>query len=363
DIAEFVGPYTLKVGKETIKSDLIFLCTGSKSTIPPIKYLEGVGYHTSKTILQIEQLPESLIIVGGGYIAAEYGHFFAAMGSKVTIIGRNPQFLPQEEPEISNLAKKELSKHMQIYTNHEVKEVRKTPEGMRQVVSINRETSEELIEEATEILIAAGRTHLNDILHPEVSGVEVNEKGWIKVNEFLETTQPGIWAFGDATGEYLFKHAANYESRVVYYNALLDRRKAVDYHAIPHAVFTYPEIAGVGMGEKEAVEEYGKDKVAIGFQLYENTAKGEAMAIYDYFVKVIINYETNQILGAHIIGPQASVLIQEIINLMYTHDRSTHPIQEGMHIHPALSEVVERAFYNLMNVDHYHEYLQHLKLE
>jgi dihydrolipoamide dehydrogenase len=116
-VAEFVAPYELKVGDEIITSKMIFLCTGSKPIIPPIKGLEEMGYHTSDSILHLKKPPKSLIIIGGGYIAAEYGHFFSAMGSKVTIIGRNPQFLPQEEPEVSVLAKKELSKHMQIFTD------------------------------------------------------------------------------------------------------------------------------------------------------------------------------------------------------------------------------------------------------
>jgi dihydrolipoamide dehydrogenase len=114
----------------------------------------------------------------------------------------------------------------------------------------------------------------------------------------------------------------------------------------------------VGLGEKEAVEKYGRDRVLIGIQRYQDTAKGEAMAVKDCFVKVIVEPGTMKILGAHIIGPQASVLIQEIINLMYTHEQSAEPIVEGMHIHPALSEVVERAFHSLMPVENYHHVIE-----
>ena len=112
EVAEFIGPYTLKVGEETITAKVIFLCTGSKPTIPPIKGIEEAGYLTSDTILKINELPESIVIVGGGYIAAEYSHFLSSMGAQVTVIGRNPQFLPQEEPEVSGLAKRELGKHV-----------------------------------------------------------------------------------------------------------------------------------------------------------------------------------------------------------------------------------------------------------
>lgn len=355
-VAEFVAPYELKVGDELITSRMIFLCTGSKPIIPPIKNLEEVGYHTSDSILHIKQLPKSLIIIGGGYIAAEYGHFLSAMGSKVTIIGRNPQFLPQEEPEVSDLAKRELSKHMRILTNYEALESNFNG-SLKEIIAKNRDTGDLVKFTAEEVLVAAGRGSNSDILHPEKAGIETDEKGWIKVNEYLESSQPNVWVFGDANGKHLFKHVGNYESMVVYYNAVLKNKVKVDYHAIPSAVFTYPEIARVGLGEKEAINEYGEENIIIGYQKYEDTAKGMAMDVEDYFVKVILDKD-RRILGAHIIGPQASILIQEIITLMYTPERSSHPINRGMHIHPALSEVVERAFGRLMRPRDYHAFLE-----
>jgi len=358
-VAEFVAPYTLKVGDETIKSKMIFLCTGSKPTKPSIKGLENVSYHTSDTVLKMSQLPKSIAIVGGGYIAAEYGHFFSAMGSEVTIIGRNPQFLPKEEPEVSTLAKKELQKHMTVLTNHEVQEAEETSTGEKRLVAVNRESGERVVITADELLIAAGRGPNTDMLHPEKGGVKTDRKGWIIVNEYLETSQPNVWALGDANGKYPFKHVANYEARVVYYNAVLKEAVQVDYHAVPHAVFTHPEIAGVGLGEKEAIEKHGKENVLIGFHRYQDTAKGEAMNVKDYFVKVIVEKNTMKILGAHIIGPYASVLIQEIINLMFTSAQGAEPIINGMHIHPALSEVVERAFGSLMTQEQYHQLIEH----
>lgn len=355
-VAKFVAPYELEVGDEIITSKMIFLCTGSKPIIPPIVGLEEIGYHTSDSILHINQLPESLLIIGGGYIAAEYGHFFSAMGSKVTIIGRNPQFLPQEEPEISNLAKNELKKHMMIVTNHEAITA-KMNGNYKEIIARNNINSDLVSFTAEEVLIASGRGSNSDILNPEKAGIDIDEKGWIRVNEYLESSQPNIWAFGDANGSHLFKHVGNYESMVVFYNAILQNKVKVDYHAIPSAVFTYPEIARVGLREKEAIAEFGEENIIIGYQKYEDTAKGMAMDVKDYFVKVILD-KNRRILGAHIIGPQASVLIQEIINLMYTSDRSSYPISRGMHIHPALSEVVERAFGRLMRPKDYHAFFE-----
>ncbi len=359
DIAEFIAPYTLKVANETITSKFIILGIGSKPKIPPVEGLEDVGYHTSDTILKIDRLPKSVGIIGGGYIAAEYGHFFSAMGSDVTIIGRNPQFLPKEEPEVSALAKRELQKHMRILTNHEVLSAEKLSANRKKLVAFNRGNEEEVEVTAEEILVAAGRGPNIDILNPEKGGIKVDKGGWIVVNEHLETSQPNIWALGDANGKHLFKHVANYESTLVYSNAVLKSELKVDYHAIPHAVFTHPEIASVGLREKEAIEKYGDDKILIGIHRYQDTGKGDAMGVKDYFAKIIVERETMKILGAHIIGPQASVLIQEVINLMYTPEQSAEPIISGMHIHPALSEVVERAFRSLMPPEHYRHLMEH----
>ncbi len=362
EVASFVAPYTLKVKDRHITSKMIFLCTGPKPLTPKIKGLEKIRYLTSYSIIRMEKLPPSMVIVGGGYIAAEYGHFFSAMGSKVTIIGRNPQFLPREEPEVSALAKKQLSKHMRIVTNHEVVEVQKGLKG-KKLIAVDRATGKKVSFSADDILIATGRASNSDILHPEKGGIETDERGWIKVNEYLETNMPGVWAFGDANGKYLFKHVANYESKIVYYNAVLGKKVKVDYHAVPSAVFTYPEIASVGMREKEAIEKYGKEGILIGFYKYENTAKGEAIKAKDWLVKVIVKADDRKILGAHIIGPRASILIQEIINLMYTREQNPEPIYEGMHIHASMSEVVERAFLALMPMEHYHQMLRHEGLE
>ncbi|NJD75906.1 MAG: dihydrolipoyl dehydrogenase [Candidatus Methanoperedens sp.] len=361
EVAQFSAPYTLTVGRETIKGKMIFLCTGSKPTIPAVAGLDEAGYLTSDTVLEMTELPGSIAIIGGGYIAAEYGHFFSAMGSNVTVIGRNPRFIPEEEPEISALAKREMSKIMNIITGHEVLRVRKKDKGKKEIISRDNSSGKEITVEADEILVASGRGPNTEIL-PEKGGIKTDSIGWIEVNEYFETSKPNVWAFGDADGKYLFKHVANHESTVVFYNAIMKRKVKADYHAVPHAVFSYPEIASVGMNEEEAIEMYGEENVLIGFEKYENTAKGEAMDVRDYFVKVIMENSSNRILGAHIIGPYASILIHEIINLMYTQDASAVPVIQGMHIHPALSEVVQRAFHSLMPVAHYHHVLGHMNL-
>ena len=359
DPAEFVAPYVLKVAGETITSKMIFLCVGSQPIIPPIEGLGGVGYITSDDAFRLERLPPSIAIVGGGYIAAEFGHFFSAMGAKVTVVGRNPRFLPDEEPEVSALAKEVLGRHMGIVVNHEVREAEKLANGNKRLHAYDRKSGKEMVVEADEVMIASGRGPTTGILHPEKAGIRTTKAGWIEVNDYLETSQPGVWALGDADGHFLFKHVANYESQIVYYNAVLKQRVKVDYHAVPSAVFTYPEVASVGMKEVEAVEKYGEDDLLVGFYRYEDTAKGEALNVKGYFVKVIVQKGTLKILGAHIIGPYASIMIQEIINLMYTEKQDARPLMNSMHIHPSMSEVVDRAFGSLMEPREYHHMMEH----
>ena len=341
--ARFVKNNVLRVNGEDLKGERIILCTGSRTLVPKIEGIEKTHYLTNKTFLELKKKPKSMIIIGGGFIAAEYGYFMAMMGTEVHMVSRSSRLIQQADPEISRVLEEKLSKHMKIYKGYEVKRMGEKDEK-KAILAVDKNGNNlKLVGE--EILLAAGRRSNSDILQPEKSDVEVDEKGWIKVNKYLETTNPNIWALGDATGKHMFKHVANHESRVVFNNAFSKGEKiSVDYHAVPYAVFTDPEVASVGMTEEEAGK---RTDISVGKAMYTDTAKGQAMKAEDCFVKVIVESSTHRILGAHIIGPHASILIQEIVNLMYTKDMSAGPIYWGMHIHPALSEVVERAFGNL----------------
>lgn len=341
---EFISDYTLKVGDETIRADKIFMVSGARAALPPIKGLGEATYLTSDTVLDLEPQPESMIIIGGGYIAAEYSHFFSSIGTKVTIIQRAPRILPEEEPEISDVLKEEMSKRMQIFTNFEAVEV-KEKDNAKIVVAKNLKDGQLQEFSAETLLVAAGREPNSDILKPEKTGVELDSRGYVKVNEFLETRKKNIWAFGDAIGKEMFKHVANYEAQIAWHNASSDHKVKMDYHAAPHAVFTHPQIASVGLTESEARRQ--GYKILVGTAFYRDTAIGAAMGLPKGFVKVIVERKTGKILGGHIIGPNASILIQEIIDAMTVGDGTLVPIARAMHIHPAMPEVVQMAFVNL----------------
>jgi dihydrolipoamide dehydrogenase len=344
ETGKFTSDYTMQVGEHAITAERIFIVSGARPSIPPIKGIEQVNHLTSDTVLQLETLPISILIIGGGYIGVEYGHFFSGIGVKTTIIQRPFRLLPEEEPEISDLLKRELEQRMTIYAGFEV--VSAKQEGnVKTVVARNLEDGSFKEFTAEALLVAAGRVPNSDLLQPEKTGVKLDERGYIKVNEYLETSKRNIWAFGDAIGKEMFKHVANYEAGIAWHNAVHEHKVAVDYSAAPHAVFTHPQVASVGLKEAEAKQQ--GYKILVGKAFYKDTAMGGAMGEPEGFVKVVVERETGKLLGGDIIGAEASVLIQEIVNAMVTESKSYAPIMRAMHIHPALSEVVQNAFGNL----------------
>jgi dihydrolipoamide dehydrogenase len=344
ETGEFISDYTMQVGEHTITAEMIFIVSGARPGVPQIKGIKDVDYLTSDTVLELETPPKSIIIIGGGYIGVEYGHFFSGIGTKTTIIQRSPRILPEEEPEISDLLKRELEQRMEIYTGLEVVGV-KQEGNVKTVIARNREDGSLKEFSAETLMIAAGRVPNSDLLKPEKTGVKLDERGYVMVNEYLETSKKNIWAFGDAIDKEMFKHVANYEAGIAWHNAVHDHKVKMDYSAAPHAVFTHPQIASVGLKEAEAKQQ--GYKILVGKALYRDTAMGGAMGEPEGFVKVIVERETGKILGGHIIGAEASILVQEIINAMVTENKSYAPIVRAMHIHPALSEVVQQAFGNL----------------
>jgi dihydrolipoamide dehydrogenase len=346
---EFISDYTMQLGAQTIKAKVIYIASGARTAIPLIKGIQNVNYLTSDTVLQLQTQPKSIIIVGGGYIGMEYGHFFSAIGTKTTIVQRPDRILPEEEPEVSDLLKSQLDKRMEIYTGYEAAEV-KGADGLITLIARNRVDGSQREFTAEAFMIATGRVSNVDLLKPERTGVKIDDHGFIAVNEYLETSKKHIYAFGDATGKQMFKHAANFEAGIVWHNSTHDHKVSMNFLTVPHAVFTHPQIASVGLKEQEAKQHYN---ILVGRAEYKDTAMGAAMGFIDGFVKVIVEKETGKILGAHIIGHEASILIQEITDAMATVG-NYGPIAQGMHIHPALSEVVQNAFGNLQEPGHLH---------
>ncbi len=340
----FIGDYTIEVNGETIKGDKIFIASGSRPLIPAIKGLESVDFLTNETVLQLKERPESLIIIGGGYIAVEYGHFFAAVGTRVTMLEMADRLVLAEEPEIAELLKKELSRRMDVYIGVQAEEVKSGGHGITVTVNDLKAGGKKEFT-AQRILMAVGRRSNADLLALENTGVEVDKRGFIRVNEYLETTKKNIFAVGDANGQQMFTHVANVEASLAADNAIHGSKLKMDYSAAPHAVYSHPQIASVGLTEEAAKKSH---KILVGKAKYSDVAQGEAMMEENGFAKAVVEADAGRILGFHIIGPYAPILIQEVINAMPS-GGGIGQIQMGMHIHPAVTELIPRVLSNLGN--------------
>ena len=338
----FVGDYIIEVNGEKIKGDKIFIASGSRTLIPPIKGLDSVDFLTNETVLQLKERPESLIIIGGGYIAVEYGHFFAAMGTKVTVLEMADRLVLSEEPEIAEVLKKELGRRMDVYTSVRAEEMKENGHGVT-VIATDEKNGVKKEFAAQRILVAVGRRSNADLLRVENTGVEVDKRGFVKVNEYLETTKKNIFAVGDANGQQMFTHVANLEASLAADNAIHGSKTKMDYSATPHAVYSHPQIASVGMTGEAARKAH---KVLVGKAEYSDVAQGEAMMEEKGFAKAIVEADTGKILGFHIIGPYSPILIQEVINAMAS-GGDIDQIQKGMHIHPAITELIPVVLNNL----------------
>jgi len=330
----FIGPKTMLVNGQEITADKIVISAGTRPSVPSIEGLNKVPYMTSDGALRADRLPKKLIIIGGGYIACELAHFFGSMGSEITVLQRNARLLPAEDEEVSQKFTELFSKQYNVKLGFTAKKAEK--KGGKITVYGADGTSVE----GTDLLIAVGRVPNTDILNVIKTGVKTNAAGYIETNEFMETSVPGIWAFGDIAGKYLFKHSANLEAEYVTLSVVSNHRHPVDYSAMPHAVFSNPQIAGVGATEQELKEK--KTEYLVGKYAYRDTGMGEAMAEEDGFVKFLADYD-GKILGCHILGPDASTLIHEVLVAMKAGHSHIDDIINTIHVHPALSEVVQRA--------------------
>jgi len=341
--AHFVADYTLEFEGEKLKGKKIFLASGSRPLIPPIKGLDSVDYLTNESALELTRRPESIIMIGGGYVAVEFAHFFAAMGVKVTILEMLDRLAQAEEPEISALLERAMARRMEIHTGTVAREVRKSDGGCTVVAAKGGKKGAGMEFSAERVMVAVGRRSNADLLKVENTNVAVDGRGFVKVDEYLKTSKRGIYAVGDANGRQMFLHVANREAAVAWHNATSKKRIAMDYSAVPHAIFSHPQVASVGLTEEEA----GKDHhVGVGRASYSETAKGEAMMEEEGFAKAVVDEHTGKILGFHVIGPHAPILVQEVVNAMAL-GGDLQGIYSGLHIHPALPELVQRAFSNM----------------
>jgi mycothione reductase len=341
--ARFTGTRTIDTGTgETITADQVVVAAGSRAVVPDIEGIGSVEHHTSDTIMRIDELPRRMAIIGGGFVAAEFAHVFGSFGTEVTVLNRSGALLRAEDEEVSERFTELARQQWDVRLNTVTTKVEEYDGGIRLHLDEDGRTS---TLDVDTLLVATGRRSNSDGLDLHRTGVAVDEQGLVVVDDHQRTTAEGVWALGDVSNPYQLKHVSNHEARVVQHNLLhLDDPAAMvrsDHRFVPSAVFTSPQIAAVGITEQEA-RRSGVRYVSAR-QAYGDTAYGWAMEDTSSFAKILADPATGLLLGAHIVGRDASNLIQPLITAMSL-GVPAHEMARGQYwIHPALSEVVENV--------------------
>jgi mycothione reductase len=338
----FVADDRLRLADGTeITADRFVIAAGSRVRIPEIAGLADTPYETSDTVMRLPELPRSMIIVGAGYVAAEFAHVFSAYGTEVTLVGRGDSLLRHEDSTISSRFTAALGERVDLRLQHTVGAARRTEVGG---VALDLEgPGGAATVTADVLLLATGRIPNGDGLDLDRTGVALDDDGYVIVDAHQQTAHRGIFALGDVSSHHQLKHVANHEARVVQHNLLHpDAMITADHRFVPHAVFSSPQVASVGLTEEEAFET-GVAYV-VGQTEYAATAYGWAMGeTGDHLVKLLADPATGLLLGAHLIGPEASSLIQPLIQAMSFGLRADEMARGQYWIHPAMVEVVENA--------------------
>lgn len=337
--AYFVSNKVVQVGEEQITAPEIFIVAGTRPFVPPIEGLKDTPYMTNVEALRLTKKPKKLIVLGGGYIGSELAHFYGGLGVEVEILQRDNRLLKYEDSEISAEFTRVFANEYKVRFNTNTKKV-SYKDGMFSLEI--EENGEAKTITSDQLLVATGRIPNSDILKlTENTDIELNKRGYIQANEFFETSVEGVYSFGDIIGKFAFRHSANHEGERLFKNLFgKEPQKPMNYHAMPHAVFSYPQVAGVGKTEDQLKEE-GAD-YAVGKRNYINSGMGMALRSDHGFIKILADKKSKEILGAHIVGHEASILIHELIYAVRNH-ATTDDILDTVHIHPALSELIPKA--------------------
>ena len=342
--ATFTDDHTLHVEgmDDSLTADQIVIAAGSRVLVAPIPGLEEVHYETSDTVMRLDRLPASMTIVGGGFVAAEFAHIFSALGTSVTVVHRGAAMLAKEDEEVAEAFTRVASGQWGVRLETTATQVRPGSTGPVLTLSDGTELESECL------LVATGRSSNADRLGLDSTSIDVAD-GIVVVDEHQRTSVDGVWALGDVANTHQLKHVANAEARVVQHNLLHpDDLIATDHRFVPSAVFTSPQIASVGLTSQAARAQGIEHRSVV--QDYADVAYGWAMESTegDSFVKLIADPDGQRLLGAHIIGPQASNLIQPLIQGMSLGSTTSQLARGQYWIHPAMAEVVENALLKMI---------------
>lgn len=334
--AKFISEREIEVNGERFSAPKFIIATGSSTRILPIKGLKEAGFLTNRTALELKKLPESLLVIGGGPMGLEFAQIFSRFGSKVTVVELMDRILPQAEPIISYELKKYLEEEgIEIITGAKTKEIKLKNGKKSAIIEIGGKEEEFLVEE---ILLAPGVVGNSRDLGLEDIGVEVDKNGFVKVNEYLETSIPDIYAAGDVIGLPWLETVAAKEGNIAARNALGKGKIKMDFKNIPYAVFTSPQVASVGMKESEYREKFGT--CLCSAVEMDKIPKAKAVKDTKGLIFMVIDHRTKKVMGVHILSNLASEMIHEAI-LAIRFGLTIDDIIDTVHIFPTFSEAVK----------------------
>ncbi|NOY84892.1 MAG: dihydrolipoyl dehydrogenase [Nitrospirae bacterium] len=343
--ARFLSPEKIQVGTRIYTCKKYLIATGSKETIPPLPGLAETGFITSDDALSMEELPASLILLGGGVEALEFGQFFHRMGVNTTIIQRSAHLLSAEDCDVGECLGEIFRKDgIALYTGTAIKQI-KMKNGLKSV-SFEHEGKNILVS-ASEILVVTGRAGNVAELGLDAAGVTTNKAG-IPVNEYLQTSNKNIYAAGDVTGINLVVNVATHQGRVAGSNVMQGPHEKSNYRVIPVAVFTDPQFAKVGLSEKEAKAQ--GIAVQVGKYPFDDLGKAIVTDQTEGFIKILADVKSGEILGVQIVGAEASNLIHQAAIAMHYH-ATLQDYASIAHIHPTLAEIMLYLVDDMLGID------------
>jgi len=336
--AKFVLNKIIEANGAQMTADKIFIATGARPQIPDIDGLHGTPFMTSTEALRNTKLPRKMIVIGGGYIAVELGHAYGALGTEVHFLIRS-RMVKKEDWQVVDEFERVFSKLYHVHLGTIPTKVRYANNQFTVTFKNNQGNESTLTCDA--LLVAAGVVPNTDDLGLENTDIQLNPGGFIKVDDHLQTTVPDVFSLGDCVGNFLFRHSVNFEGEYLFNRLFIERNNhPIVYPPVPHAIFTHPQIAGVGKTEDE-LKKAGIEYV-VGLNHYKDSAMGMALRSDHGFVKILIERKTKKLLGAHIIGAEASNMIHMLIAFINM-NATLDDLLRTIYIHPALPEIVRNA--------------------
>ena len=333
--ARFEGPFTISVGAHKLQADKIFINVGARAYVPPMFGLEAVEYFTNSDMMQVDYLPEHLIIIGGSYIGLEFGQMYRRFGSQVTIIDRGSRLIKRDDEDVSQAVKEILENEgIKVRLNAECMAAEKHGDKIRVKLDCAKGAKEV---DGSHLLLAVGRVPNTDDLGLDKAGVDTDARGYIRVDDQLRTNVPGIWALGDCNGKGAFTHTSYNDFEIVAANLLEDDPRRISDRILCYGLYIDPPLGRVGLTEAQ-VRQSGRSAL-IGKRFMANIGRAVEKGETQGFMKILVDAERKEILGAAILGVGGDEAIHSILDIMYTGSPYT-VIQRAMHIHPTVSELI-----------------------